>query len=84
MRNLKVDPLFRGPRSRVWPRDKVYTYEEVLDICRKKFYILKIAEKRRLFILDGRERVVTRLVETTNQASSYTPPSPGKTFVVTI
>ena len=82
MRNFKVDPLFRGPRTRVWPREKVYTQQEVIDVCRKRFYTARAVEKRRTFVFDRNGGVVTRLVETTRQANSDPVYSTGKTFVV--
>jgi len=82
MRNFKVDPFYEGPRSKVWPRNKVYTLKEVDDRCRKTNAYLEISGQRRYFIKDSRRRVITRLVTTTRQASSHVEPESVKAYVV--
>jgi len=83
MRNYKVDPLFRGPRSRDWPRDQVFTLEEVLDRCRKKHFTLEESMPRRIVINDGKGWVQTRLVLTSHRATSFREPEPTKTSLFT-
>jgi hypothetical protein len=82
MRNYKVDPLFRGPRSRDWPRDQVFTFKEVLDRVRKKNLTVAESVPRRLDVCTAAGRVTTRLVLTTHQATSFRASEPKKAYVV--